>query len=86
MSDNGSVFTSSDFEQFMLRNGLRHIRTAPYHPASNDLAERAVQTLKERLKTFTSGCLETKLSHMFVSSFNTESHLTLLQDKHQHIY
>ena len=62
VSDNGSVFTSSDFEQFMLRNGIRHIRTAPYHSASNGLAERAVQTLKEGLKKLTSGCLETKLS------------------------
>ena len=63
VSDNGSVFTSSDFEQFMLNNGIHHIRTAPYHSASNGLAERAVQTLKEELKKLTSGCLETELSH-----------------------
>ena len=50
VSDNGSVFTSSDFEQFMLRNGIHHIRTVPYHPASNGLAERAIQILKEGLK------------------------------------
>ena len=34
VSDNRSMFTSSDFEQLMLRNGICHIRTAPYrqHP------------------------------------------------------
>ena len=50
VSDNQSVFTSSDFEDFMQMNGIRHIRTAPYHPASNGLAEQAVQTLKEGFK------------------------------------
>ena len=55
VSDNESVLISSDLEQFMLRNGIRHIRTAPYHLASNGLAERAIQTLKEGLKKLFSG-------------------------------
>ena len=33
VSDNGSVFTSHEF------NGIDHIKTAPYHPSSNGLAE-----------------------------------------------
>ncbi|KAL5509208.1 hypothetical protein EMCRGX_G004538 [Ephydatia muelleri] len=49
VSDNGSAFSSSEFEEFVKRNGFRHIRVAPYHPASNGAAERAVQTLKEYL-------------------------------------
>ena len=75
VSDNGSVFTSSDFEEFMQMNGIRHIRTVPYHPACNGLAERAVQTLKEGLQKLTSGCLETKLSR-FLFQYRITPHTT----------
>ena len=50
VTDNGSNFTSEELEDFLKQNGIRHIRTAPYHPASNGLAERDVQIFKEGMK------------------------------------
>ena len=50
VTDNGTQFTSAEFANFLSVNGVRHIRTAPYHPASNGAAERAVQMLKSGLR------------------------------------
>ena len=62
VSDNAANFTSDEFEQFLKKNGVKHVRTPPYHPSSNGLAERAVQTFKEGMRKMTDGSLETKLS------------------------
>ena len=35
----------------MKENGIKHIRTAPYHPASNGAAERIVKTIKQSLRS-----------------------------------
>ena len=55
VTDNGSAFTSMDFATFVKRNGFRHVRCAPYHPASNGLAKWAVQTFKETMKKMVTG-------------------------------
>ena len=49
VSDNGPQFTSDEFTQFLRRNGIKHVRTAPYHPSTNGLAERFAKTLKKAI-------------------------------------
>ena len=50
VSDNRPQFISEEFAAFMRQNHIKHIRSAPYHPASNGLAERFIQSLKTGLK------------------------------------
>ncbi|XP_060114727.1 uncharacterized protein K02A2.6-like, partial [Heteronotia binoei] len=49
VSDNGAAFTSGEFQAFLQRYLIRHIRSAPFHPATNGQAERMVRTTKEAL-------------------------------------
>jgi len=46
VSDNGPQLTADTFEEFCKQHGIKHITTAPFHPASNGLAERFVQMFK----------------------------------------
>ena len=41
----------AEFAEFVGRIGVKQVRCAPYHPASNDLAKRFVRTFKEAVKT-----------------------------------
>ena len=50
VTDNGPAFVNEDVAVFVHHNGIRHITTAPYHPASNGQAERSVQIFKLRLE------------------------------------
>ncbi len=51
VTDNGPSFASSEFAEFLKRNGINHMFSPPYHPASNGAAERGVQILKQALRT-----------------------------------
>ncbi len=62
VTDNGTCFVSAEFEHFLVQNGIRHITSAPYHPASNGLAERAVQIVKKGLKKVTEGSVTDRLA------------------------
>lgn len=62
---------------FVKQNGIRHIRVAPYHPASNGLAERAVSTVKEGIKAMMGGCKSGERSlFKFLLNYRSTPHST----------
>ena len=62
VTDNDPSFVSEEFEQLLSRSTIMHKTSPLYHPASNGLAERAVQTVKKGLKKMKEGTLQDKLS------------------------
>ena len=67
VTDNGTCFVSDVFEQFLQLNGVKHTTSAPYHPSSNGLAERAVQIVKKVLQKVTDGSVVTRLARIIMS-------------------
>jgi hypothetical protein len=61
----------TDNEQFLRSNGIKHLTSSPFHPASNGLAERAVKTFKMGLKKMTQGSVLEKLSRFLFAYRNT---------------
>ncbi len=62
VSDNGTQFTDAEFQEFCHSDGSRHIAIAPYHPSSNDLAERVVLRVKDGLRKLKGGNIKDRLS------------------------
>ena len=60
-------FISAEIEAFFTRNGVKHLTSAPYHPASNGLAERAVQIVKKGLRRITHGSMRTRLAQVLLT-------------------
>ena len=57
-SDNGSEFTSRDFQSLLRKNRIRHETSAPYSPHQNGTAERGWRTLYDMGRCF---LIESKL-------------------------
>ncbi|XP_028968976.1 uncharacterized protein K02A2.6-like, partial [Galendromus occidentalis] len=54
VTDNDPTFASAQFDHFCVTNGIRHMTSPPYHPASNGQVERYVNTLKTALEKLSS--------------------------------
>ena len=77
VTDNAPTFTSQQFEKFTRQNGIKYTFSAPYHPSSNGLAERAVQTFKQALRQMQGerGSISEKLSK-FLFKYRITPHST----------
>ncbi|UYV73598.1 K02A2.6-like [Cordylochernes scorpioides] len=71
--DNGPQFVSKEMKYFLKSNGVYHLRSAPYFPATNGLAERFVQTLKRSLKNMRNEELNKSLA-IFLFTYRTVPH------------
>nr|XP_037271389.1 uncharacterized protein LOC119163455 [Rhipicephalus microplus] len=71
VSDNGSQFVSAEFQAYLKHRGMWHVRTAPYHPSSNGLAERFVQTLKSALRKTSPRSASEELADFLLAYRNT---------------
>ncbi len=75
VTDNGPQFVSQEFAVFMKNHGFKHVRSAPYHPASNGLAERFIQTFKQSMKaTVNKGFLVNQRLSNFLLTYRSTPH------------
>lgn len=71
ISDNGTGFVAAEVKDYLHRLGIKFIQTAPYHPASNGLAERMVQTLKHQLKKIPAQKWQVELANILLALRST---------------
>ena len=83
VTDNGPNLVSTEIEEFPRRNGIKHTMSAPYHPASNGLAERAVQTFKQGMRKMKGGTLSDKIARFL---FDIETLLKTPLEPHRRYY
>ena len=70
VSNNAASFTSAQFAEFCDKNRIHHVTSAPYHPASNELVERAVQSFKRGFDRMGEGSSKTKLARFLLQYRN----------------
>ena len=77
VTDNGSQFTSAEFQKFLKENDIQHTLTAPGHPATNGLAERYVGEFKDKLNKIgdTGETVQTKLDRFLLTHRATPTSL-----------
>ena len=76
VSDNRPQFTAEEFQSFLRANGIRHRRSAPYHPATNGLAERFVQSFKRAITATPSTMPVQEAADKFLMKYRSTIHPT----------
>ena len=76
VSDNATSFSSEEFESFLSKNAMHHITSAPYHPSSNGIAERAVGIFKQGISKMTGETLLLRLQRWLFSYRTTPQSTT----------
>ena len=73
VSDSGPQFCSEEFQSFLRSNGVKHIRTASYHPATNGASKRMVLTVKQALRAglYRGAVMEKCLASFLIQYRNT---------------
>ena len=82
VSDNGAVFTSGEFSDFVQRTGIKHVRSAPYYPSTNGMAERAVQTVKQGLMKINKGTINERVTKFSLQYWKTPHSTTGVSPAH----
>ena len=63
------------FQNFCKMNGIKHNTSAPYKPASDGQAERAVQIIKNGLSRITEGSIQSRPTRVLLN-YHTRPHQT----------
>lgn len=88
VSDNGTQFTSTQFQTYLKTLGINHNRTCEYHPQANGLDERLNGTLVRILKNYINpdqSDWDVKLQWA-VFLYNTTNHSTTLTSPYTILY
>ncbi|XP_018398800.1 PREDICTED: uncharacterized protein K02A2.6-like [Cyphomyrmex costatus] len=78
VSDNGTQFTSTEFQSFLRVSGVKyHKITASYQPSTNGQTERSVQTVKNALRAMgTSRSTLQENLNKFLRHYRIAPHMT----------
>ena len=79
ISDNGPLFQSAEIKEFLRQNCIQNVLISLYHPSSNGLAERFVQTFKYSLESSASdpACTLQQKIQNFLLSYRSTQHATM---------